>query len=141
MPKNVQEIIKRCCEAPLRLSKKSVGRVKINYYKENCSNQRANIYIKLYHPIQLISIQKWRKHRVSATFSHFSAKRVTTVLSTPTDPFHENLPSSYNIVSSYYCIFVSIMLHCKRCLWIGTTFLPHDGYKKAPTTDLCSIVN
>lgn len=26
-------------------------------------------------------------------------------------------------------------------LWIGFIPLPHDGYRKAPTTDLCSIVN
>ena len=26
-------------------------------------------------------------------------------------------------------------------LWIGSRFLPHDGFRKAPTTDLCSIVN
>ena len=45
----------------------------------------------------MISIQGRHKRRVYAVLSHFSAKRLTTVLSTPTEPFHENLPSFFEV--------------------------------------------
>ena len=37
--------------------------------------------------------------------------------------------------------FSSVAFLKSELLWNGSRFLPHDGFGKAPITDLCSIVN
>ena len=77
-------------KAFFRLSKKSVGRVIKNVFQIISPTNEQSLYNNHITQYSLISIQERHKHRVYAVLSHFSAKRVTTLLSKPTDPFHEN---------------------------------------------------